>query len=97
MTLRSDGEIQAAVFGELAWDARVTATSIGVAVHHGIVTLTGTVRTHVERFAAQEVTRHPFGVLAVANEIEVGSPPSDLSTDAERHQAARLVREMNLF
>jgi hypothetical protein len=36
-------------------------------------------------------------VLAVANEIEIGSPFSDLSMGAEGHQAARLVLARNLF
>ena len=75
MIIRSDGEIEAAVFDELAWDAAVTSTEIDVDVHHRIVTLSGTVRTPDERRAAEVATLRLSGVLAVVNELHVGETP----------------------
>lgn len=71
MIVRSDGEIQAAVLDELAWDHRVLATGIEVSVHRRIVTLTGTVRSDAERLAAEAAARRLYGVKDVINGIEV--------------------------
>jgi len=96
MVLRSDGEIRAAVFDELAWDSRVTATDIGVTVHQRIVTLTGAVQSYAERMAAEAAAHRLHGILDVVNDIEVRIPGEGLPTDNEIAQAARraLVRDL---
>lgn len=96
MVIRSGGEIQAAVLDELAWDSRVTASDIGVSVHQGIVTLTGTVATYAERMAAEAAAHRLHGVLDVVNDIEVTVPGGDLSDDTEIAQAVRraLLRDL---
>ncbi|HXT36666.1 MAG TPA: BON domain-containing protein, partial [Chloroflexota bacterium] len=96
MAVRSDGEIKAAVFDELTWDSRVTATDIGVSVHQRTVTLTGKVSTYAERLAAEAAARRLHGVFDVVNEIMVGISKVDLPTDTEITQAARrtLARDL---
>lgn len=81
MIVRSDGEIQAAVFDELAWDCPVRATDIGVSVHRRVVTLTGSVQSATERLAAEAAVHRLHGVLDVANDIEVQIPGVRLPTD----------------
>lgn len=96
MIVRSDGEIQAAVFDELDWDSRVTATDIGVSVQQRIVTLTGTVPSYAERQAAEAAAHRLHGVLDVANDIEVQIPGVGIPTDTEIALAARraLARDL---
>ncbi|HXT35357.1 MAG TPA: BON domain-containing protein [Chloroflexota bacterium] len=71
MVLRSDGEICATVFDELAWDSRVTATDIGATVHQSIVTLTGAVQSYAERRAAEAAVRRLHGVHRPAGKIGI--------------------------
>lgn len=61
-----------AVEAELAWAPQIPdAASIGVAVHEGVVTLTGTVSSYSQRMAAALAALDTRGVTAVANDIEV--------------------------
>lgn len=87
--MQRDGEIQAAVFDELEWDSRVTATDIGVSVHQCVVTLTGTVQSYAERLAAEAATHRLHGVLDVVNDIEVKIAGAGLPTDTEIALAMR--------
>jgi osmotically-inducible protein OsmY len=68
---KSDGAIQQDVINELKWDSRVASTEVGVSVHKGVVTLTGTVDTWAKRLAAQEAAHRVEGVLDVANDLVV--------------------------
>jgi osmotically-inducible protein OsmY len=97
MVVRKDGEIQAAVFDELAWDNRVTATDIGVSVQQRVVTLTGTVPSYAERLVAEAAAHRLHGVLDVANDIEVRILGVGLPTDTEIAQAARRALERDLL
>jgi osmotically-inducible protein OsmY len=86
---RSDAEIQQDVLRELSWDPRVKETDVGVAVKHGVVTLSGTLATYPERLAAQEAAHRVIGVLDVANDVVVKPPGGAHRTDAEIAAAAR--------
>lgn len=91
--MKTDLTIQDHVQQELRWDSRVDAADIGVAVHDGIVGLTGTVRTFAECKAAQEAAFRVAGVRDVANDIRVKMPGSLMRTDADIAQAVRLALE----
>ena len=78
--MRLDKELQADVIRELAWEPKVDAANIGVAVDKGAVTLTGHVNTYAELFAAERAALRLYGVLAVANELVV-KLPSDRTRD----------------
>lgn len=72
--MKTDSEVQQAVLRELAWDARVEETDVGVEVDAGIVTLTGTVDSWAKREAARACARRVHGVRDVANDIYVKLP-----------------------
>ena len=52
------------------------ANEIGVAVKDGVVTLTGTVDTYLNKWKAEEAAHRVSGVIAVANDITVRTAPS---------------------
>lgn len=63
-----------AVLKELREDAGVNEAEVGVAVEHGVVTLTGRVDTEAEKLAAQKAAHRVPGVADVANDIHVKAP-----------------------
>jgi osmotically-inducible protein OsmY len=93
----TDSQIQQAVLRELKWDTRVDETDIGVEVHAGVVTLTGTVSNWAKRLASQEAAHRVAGVLDVANDIQVRIPGAAGRTDTEIAQAVRHALEWNVF
>jgi osmotically-inducible protein OsmY len=97
MQMKSDSQIQQEVLRELKWDTRVEETEVGVTVERGIVTLTGTLPSYGKKLAAQEAAHRVFGVLDVANDIEVRLPGSTGRTDAEIAQAVRNALEWDVW
>jgi osmotically-inducible protein OsmY len=81
--MKSDAQLQKDVMDELSWEPSVTATDIGVAVRKGVVTLTGTVLTFAEKFAAERAARRVAGVTALAEEITVTPKGIHVRSDAE--------------
>ena len=92
-----DSDLQRAVLEELKWDARVKETDVGVEIHQGVVTLTGTVETWTERLAAQEAAHRVKGVLDVANDIRVIPPGSFERTDTDLARAVRQALEWDVL
>ena len=97
MLAKTDTEIQREVLRELAWDPRVDETEVGVSIHDGIVTLSGTVTSWAKRMAAQEAAHRVAGVLDVANDIEVKLPGGQMRSDTEIAQAVRHALEWDVF
>ena len=81
--MRSDSEIKKDVENELRWDPDIDATDIGVAVKDGVVTLSGFVRSYLQKWQAERDAKRVAGVLAVANDIEVRLPVIDERADPE--------------
>lgn len=78
--MKTDFEIQKDVMDELTWQPLLSASQIGVAVKNGIVTLTGTVDSYLEKIVAEDAAKKVTGVKAVAEDIEVklkGSKKND--------------------
>jgi hypothetical protein len=94
---RTDVQIQADVLAELKWKPRVQSTEIGVAVKHGVVTLTGFVDSYPKRWAAEEAAHRVRGVKAVANDIEVRLPSDGKRTDADLAAATVRALEWDAF
>lgn len=88
-TQKTDAQIQHDVLSELRWDSRVDETEVGVTVHHGIVTLTGTVASYPKKLAAKEAAHRVIGVRDVANELEVRVPGEQAPSDTEIAGAVR--------
>src|SRR6202163_3004681 len=84
--------LQEAVLRELRFDPRVDASKIGVtATSNGVVTLTGTANTYMEKLAAEEAAKRVRCVLAVANDIEVFISGSDRRSDTDIAEAALIA------
>jgi osmotically-inducible protein OsmY len=81
--MRLDSDIKRDVEDELRWDPDIDATDIGVAVHNGIVTLMGFVRSYAQKTQAEVDAKRVAGVSAVANDIEVRLPAIDARPDPE--------------
>jgi len=81
--MKTDSQIQTDVMQELKWDPSVTHEHIGVSVAEGIVTLTGTVPSYVEKHAAEKAAQGVYGVQAVVEKIEVRLPFSLKKTDQD--------------
>jgi osmotically-inducible protein OsmY len=81
--MRTDSEIKKDVEDELRWDPDIDATDIAVAVHNSVVTLTGFVRSYMQKTQAERDAKRVAGVLGVANDIEVRLPYINKRPDPE--------------
>jgi osmotically-inducible protein OsmY len=79
----TDSEITKHVEEQLRWDPHVDATDVAVAVHRGVVTLTGFVRSCMQKTQAERDAKRVAGVMAVANDIEVRLPYINKRPDPE--------------
>lgn len=69
--MKTNAELQNDVYEELRWDSRITEGDIGVSVKDGIVTLSGSIPSFAEKWAAEEAAHKVVGVTAVVNRIDV--------------------------
>src|SRR6516225_10627484 len=69
--MKTDAQIQTDVMQELKWDPSITHEHVGVAVAQGIVTLSGTVPSYIEKSSAERAAQRVSGVKAVVEKIEV--------------------------
>jgi osmotically-inducible protein OsmY len=94
---KTDAQIQQAVLRELMSDTRVSETEVGVQVKQGIVTLSGIVSDWAKSQAALEAAHRVYGVLDVANDLEVRPPGGARRTDAEVARAVRDTLEWDVW
>lgn len=71
MEKTSDKELRETLLRHLQWVPEITSPDINVSARDGAVTLTGFVHSYPEKFAAEKAVKSVYGVLAVANDIEV--------------------------
>jgi osmotically-inducible protein OsmY len=85
--MRSDPELQRDVEDQLARDPTLHAEQMGVRVLNGVVTLTGAMRSDVERWQAADAVRSMPGVLGLNDETMIFVAPAspDLDGDVARH------------
>ena len=87
--MMTDSDVQRNVEDELAWEPGLTcAAKIGVGVKDGVVTLSGTVNSYFEKWAAERAAKRVYGVNALAVELEVELPDSTERSDSEIAEAA---------
>lgn len=84
-------ELREEVKKELEQEWSGAATEIGVIVDDGIVTLTGSVNTLSQRWAAHKAALRVTGVKAVANDIEVRLSNANSHSDEDIARAASSV------
>lgn len=85
--MKTDMQIQEDVIEQLKWNPAVNAAEIGVAVTHGVVTLSGKVQSFNQKIMAEQSVRKVTGVKAIAENLEVGISPNEKKTDAELAEA----------
>jgi osmotically-inducible protein OsmY len=101
--MRSDDDIKRDVEEELRWDRDIDATDIGVSVKNGVVTLTGFVRSYMQKYDAERDAKRVAGVVGVANDIEVRlpvihqKPDPELARDAVEEIKSELPYSHNLI
>jgi osmotically-inducible protein OsmY len=81
--MRTDSEIKKDAEEELRWDPDIDATDVAVAVHNGVVTLTGFVRSYMQKTQAERDVKRIAGTLGVANDIDVRLPFINKRPDPE--------------
>lgn len=69
--MKTDLQLHKDVIDELRWDPRVNEAEIGVSAKGGVVTLTGSVETYAQKFAAERAVERVSGVRAVAEDLHV--------------------------
>ena len=79
----SDIRLRQDILDELEFEPSLDAAKIGVAVENGVVTITGHVKTYIEKVKAEEVVRHVKGVHGIAQELEVRVPGDKRTSDDE--------------
>lgn len=90
--MKTDLELHQDVIAELTWDPRVAEKEIGVATKAGVVTLSGSVPTFAEKWAAERAVERVSGVKAVANDLLVNLPSSVTHSDtAIAHQVVNTL------
>jgi osmotically-inducible protein OsmY len=67
----------------LRWDPDIDATDVAVAVHNGVITLTGFVRSYMQKTQAERDVKRVAGTLGVANDIDVRLPFINKRPDPE--------------
>jgi osmotically-inducible protein OsmY len=85
---RSDKELQTNVTEELAYNPSIDAARLSVAVHDGVVTLSGDVGSLPERHAAKRAAMRVWGVKAVADDVGVRDPGTSGTKDNDIGEAA---------
>jgi len=86
--MKTDSELQRSVMEELVWEPSVDAAEIGVAAESGIVTLSGTVKSLPQKWAAEKAAQRVSGVKAITDEIAVKLPGDSEIGDTEIARAA---------
>ena len=92
----ADSKIKQDVEEELQFDPDIDATDIAVSVNSGVVTLTGFVRSYLQKMEAEADAKRVAGVLGVVNDIEVRLPKIDQRPDPElaREAIAQIKNEL---
>ena len=89
--MRSDIEIKRDVEAELRSNPDIDATDIAVAVKHGVVALSGYVRSYLQRWEAEKTAKRVAGVTGVANDIEVRLPIFNQRPDRKLRDAVAAI------
>jgi osmotically-inducible protein OsmY len=88
----SDRDLQICIQEELRHEPALThPTKIGVGVNDGIVTLSGSVDSYFEKWAAERAVKRVVGVMGLAVELDVVLPDSSERTDADIARAAEMA------
>lgn len=90
----ADDEIASRAVDIIAWDIALPEDAIGVTVQRGWVTLTGEVRWHFQRTAAENAVKKLGGVVGVDNQLTIS--PVASASDIRSHIENALRRNAEI-
>jgi osmotically-inducible protein OsmY len=93
---KSDTQLEQDVLEELKYEPGVDASEIGATANDGIVSLTGNVNSYSEKYVAARAAERVGGVRAVADEMKVELPFTDVRNDEDITRAALDVLEWDV-
>ncbi len=85
------------VQAELNWTPEVKTSDVGVIAKDGVVTLTGHLASHAEKYAIERAAQRVQGVKALAVELTVKLPFDNQRTDADIAMAAERALKWNVL
>jgi osmotically-inducible protein OsmY len=95
--LRTDASIREAVVSELKWDPQITTPDdVAVAAKNGVVTLSGFVRSYWEKDAVERAAKRVYGVMGIANDIEVKSTWTRTDPEIAREAVQEIQNHVSL-
>lgn len=81
---------------QLESDPRISSRDIAIAVKNGVVTLCGFVRSHAEKFLAENMVKGIYGVRAVADDMQVEQGVRRTDPEIARDAVQRLQKQVDL-
>lgn len=91
---RADDEIASRALDIISWNTALPEGAVDVKVQRGWVTLSGAVRWHFQRMAAENAVRKLGGVVGVNNLINIKPQPSIADVKGRIEQALRRNAEV---
>jgi|SRR5688572_946491 len=97
--MKTDADIKRDVESELRWAPQLDETDIAVKATGSVVTLTGYVKTYMEKYAAERAAKRVKGVEGVANDLEVRLSSDSAVPDPEiaRNAVSALRAELPFY
>lgn len=95
--MTSDSELQRTVMDELRWNPVVDASHVGVMVKDGIVTLSGYVRSYIQKKNATSTIKHIPHVKAVIDDVELKLPSAAQRSDPDLAESALELLGLNVL
>ena len=94
--MKTDMQLQKDVIDELKWQPKTRDAEIGVAAKDGVITLTGTATSYVQKFEAARLVERVSGVRAVADELEIKLPNTSVRSDTDIAHSAVTAMKWNI-
>ncbi|WPG41355.1 BON domain-containing protein [Variovorax sp. EBFNA2] len=95
--MKTDTQLRNDIQAELNWAPDVKTSDIGVIVKDGVVTLTGHLASHAEKYAVERAVQRVHGVKALAIELTVKLPFDNQRTDADIALAAERALQWSVL
>jgi len=93
--MQNDKQLQTDVEQELRYDPSVQSEQIGVSVRSGVVELDGHVDSYYGKWAAERAAMRVTNTKALASEIKVELPNSEIRTDEDMARTAMMHLDWN--
>lgn len=98
MTTALAQDLRQQLLEELDWEPKLGTSQVDVKLSdHGVVTLSGLVKSYAEKVAAERATRRVRGVHAVVNDIDILLPMTHERSDAAIAEAVVRALEWNVL